>query len=76
MDKDIGSFEVAMNNPKLIKLLESSRDLSDDVERHLFVDFTSHAVPFEISSWAVLHDEIDVILGVDDLIKLDDVGML
>lgn len=64
-----------MNDAKFVQLLESFGDLSDDIKRHLFIDLSCHAESFKIAAGAILHDEIDVVLGVDDLIKLDYVGM-
>lgn len=64
-----------MDDTKLIELLKSLNNLPNDVESHLFIDFTGHYVPFEIASRAVLQDEVYVVLRVDHFVQLDDVRM-
>lgn len=64
-----------MNDAKFVQLLEAFGDLPDDIESHLLVDLSSHAKSLEIATGTILHDEIDVVLSVDHLVKLDYVWM-
>lgn len=74
--EDVGGLEIAVDDAELAELFETAGHLADDVEGHFLVDFASHAEALEVSSRAVLHDEIDVVLRVNDFVELDDVGVL
>lgn len=75
MNQYVRSFQVPVDDAKLVQLFKSFDDLPNDIEGHFFIDFFVHAEAFKVSAWAVLHDEIDIVLGVYDLIEFDNVGM-
>lgn len=50
--------------------------MTEDVEGHLFSDFSGGTVSLQISSGAKLHHQVDVVRSSYDLIKFNDVGML
>jgi hypothetical protein len=62
-----------MNDAKLTKLLEALSNLAYDVKGQFLIDFSCHAISLEISSRTILHNQVNIILRVDDFIELDDI---
>lgn len=61
-----------MDNPKFVKLLEALGDLADNNECGFLQGSAGGTIALKISPRAVLHDEIDVVLGVNNLYVLED----
>ena len=67
VDQHVGSLEIAVDDSELTELLEALGDLADDDEGGVLGGPAGGAVALEISPRAVLHDEVDIVLRVDDL---------
>ena len=65
-----------MDNPVFVNVLDSRQNLLHELDGLSFVKpFSLDDVIKELTSFSVLHDEMDVGFGLDDFIELDDVGV-
>ena len=76
IEKQILGLEISMNNTQLMKVLDASDYLMEEAASLRLLDSLAlNDVVKELSSACVLHDQIELLRSLDDLVELDDVRM-
>ena len=76
IEEQILWFEISVYDSVFVDVLHTCNDLLHEPDGFGFIE----PLPFddvveEFTAFSILHDEVDVGFGFDDLVELDDVGM-
>ena len=76
-DDDILGFYISVDNTVTVDIRDSFVDVAENHEDFGLCEFFAVFDEFiKMLAWAVLHDEVDVGLVVEEAIELDDVGVV
>tara|TARA_B110000285_G_C15087626_1_gene597121 strand:- start:358 stop:810 length:453 start_codon:yes stop_codon:yes gene_type:complete len=74
IDKDVGELQVSMQHVHLVQLLESLNNLAHEVSSFLLGKFATYLSEFvQVTSVAILREQVEVILSFLDVEKTDHV---
>ena len=74
IEKKVLGLEVPVNYVELVEVFYASNDLVEEFEgRGLFYPLVLDDVVEKLASVRILHDQVELLWGLDDFIKLNDV---